>query len=48
MNFFSELNRRNVVRVGVAYPVAGWVLTQVAGSLEAGLSEARLAAKEPQ
>lgn len=38
MNFFSELNRRNVVRVGVAYLVVGWVLTQVAGSLEAALT----------
>lgn len=38
MNFLSELDRRNVVRVGVAYLVAGWVLTQVAGSLEAALT----------
>ena len=30
MSFFAELNRRNVVRVGIAYLVVGWVLAQVA------------------
>jgi len=30
MPFFSELMRRNVVRVGVAYIVVAWVLAQVA------------------
>ena len=30
MKFFSELNRRNVVRVSVAYVVAAWVIVQVA------------------
>ncbi len=30
MSFFEELKRRNVVRVGVAYAVIGWVLAQVA------------------
>ena len=30
MNFFAELKRRNVVRVGVAYVLIGWVLAQVA------------------
>ena len=30
MSFFEELKRRNVVRVGVAYGIAGWVLLQVA------------------
>ena len=30
MSFFSELKRRNVVRVGGAYVVLGWVLAQVA------------------
>ena len=30
MSFFAELNRRNVVRVGIAYLVIGWVLAQVA------------------
>ena len=28
MNFFSELKRRNVYKVGVAYIVAGWALSQ--------------------
>jgi len=31
MNFFAELSRRNVFRVGIAYAVIGWVLAQVAG-----------------
>ena len=30
MSFFAELNRRNVMRVGVAYVVIGWLLVQVA------------------
>ena len=30
MNFFDELKRRNVVRVGLAYGIAGWVILQVA------------------
>lgn len=30
MSFFSELQRRNVVRVGVAYTVIAWVVAQVA------------------
>ena len=30
MDFFAELKRRNVVRVGIAYVVIGWVLAQVA------------------
>jgi TolB-like protein len=30
MSFFQELTRRNVVRVGIAYAVMGWVLAQVA------------------
>ena len=29
-NFFSELKRRNVHKVAVAYAVAGWLLMQVA------------------
>jgi TolB-like protein len=29
MSFFAELKRRNVVRVGVAYIVIGWLLAQV-------------------
>ena len=28
-NFFSELKRRNVVKVGVAYAVVGWILVEV-------------------
>jgi serine/threonine-protein kinase len=30
MNFFSELKRRNVYKVAVAYAVVGWLLIQVA------------------
>ena len=30
MSLFGELKRRNVVRVGIAYVVIGWVLAQVA------------------
>jgi TolB-like protein len=30
MSFFAELKRRNVVRVGLAYAVIGWLLAQVA------------------
>ena len=30
MSFFEELKRRNVVRVGIAYVVASWLLIQVA------------------
>ncbi len=30
MSFFSELGRRNVIRVGIAYAVIGWILAQVA------------------
>jgi len=30
MSFFAELKRRNVVRVGVAYIIIGWLLAQVA------------------
>jgi len=30
MSFYDELKRRNVVRVGLAYAIAGWVLLQVA------------------
>ena len=29
-NFFDELKRRNVVRVGVAYVIVAWVLAQIA------------------
>ena len=30
MSFFAELKRRNVVRVGAAYAIVGWVVAQVA------------------
>jgi len=30
MSFIGELKRRNVVRVGIAYAVIGWVLAQIA------------------
>jgi hypothetical protein len=29
-DFFSELKRRNVYKVGVAYAVVGWLIAQVA------------------
>ncbi|MCH8135544.1 MAG: hypothetical protein IIB77_06170, partial [Proteobacteria bacterium] len=29
LSFFSELKRRNVIRVGVAYLVASWLLLQI-------------------
>ena len=30
MNIFEELKRRNVIRVGIAYAVVGWLVAQVA------------------
>jgi len=30
MSLFAELKRRNVVRVGIAYAIVGWVLAQIA------------------
>lgn len=30
MPFFAELKRRNVVRVGIAYVIVGWLLAQIA------------------
>src|SRR5205085_9248182 len=32
-NFFSELKRRNVYKVAVAYAVVGWVIAQIATQL---------------
>ncbi len=29
-SFFSELRRRNIFRVGIAYGIVGWVLTEIA------------------
>jgi hypothetical protein len=34
---FEELKRRNVVRVGVAYIVVGWLVMQAAAALEPAL-----------
>src|SRR5512134_617350 len=33
MSLFSELNRRNVLRVAVAYLATAWLLTEVAGTI---------------
>src|SRR5690242_11237886 len=33
MNFFSELRRRNVYKVAVAYAVASWLIVQAASLL---------------
>ena len=30
MSFFEELKRRNVVKVGIAYVLMGWVVLQLA------------------
>ena len=30
MSLFAELSRRNVIRVGIAYAIIGWVLAQIA------------------
>jgi len=30
MSFYAELSRRNVIRVGIAYVIVGWVVAQVA------------------
>ncbi len=35
-SFFSELRRRNVVKVGVAYLVVGWILVEVASVVMPG------------
>src|SRR3954463_1865295 len=32
-NFFSELKRRNVYKVGVAYAVVGWLVIQVCATI---------------
>jgi hypothetical protein len=36
-SFYSELKRRNVVRVSIAYIVVSWLLVQAAGVLEPAL-----------
>lgn len=33
MSFFTELKRRNVYKVGVAYAIVAWLLIQIAGSV---------------
>jgi len=33
MSFFSELKRRNVIRIGIAYAVGAWVLVEVSSVL---------------
>ena len=33
MSFWSELNRRNVVRVGAAYAVGSWLIVQIAETI---------------
>ena len=33
MNFFSELKRRNVYKVAVAYAVVGWLVIQVSSTV---------------
>ena len=38
MNLFSELKRRNVFRIAGIYAVVGWILMQVAGTLEESLN----------
>ena len=37
-NFFKEVRRRNVVRVAGVYAVAGWVLVQIATTLEESMN----------
>jgi len=36
MSFFEELKKRNVIRVGIAYLVGGWLLVEVASALLPG------------
>ena len=40
-NFFSELKRRNVVRVGIAYVVVSWVILQFVDIVETPESKNR-------
>ena len=41
-SFFSELKRRNVYKVAVAYIVAGWPLSQVASTSFSGFRHSKL------
>ncbi len=45
MSFFSELKRRNVFRVGIAYAVTAWILLQVADLVLENLSAAPIVMK---
>jgi len=36
-SILTELKRRNVFRVGVAYSIVAWLLIQLAGALEPAL-----------
>ena len=49
MSFYSELKRRNVVRVGLAYAIVSWLLIQLAGALEPelGAAERQRAVRRP-
>jgi TolB-like protein len=38
MSLFTELKRRNVIRVGIAYLIIGWLLAQVSTTLEDALN----------
>jgi len=38
MSLFTELKRRNVIRVAIAYLIVGWLLAQVSTTLEAALN----------
>jgi len=38
LSFFSELKRRHVIRVSGVYAIVGWLLLQVAGSLESAMA----------
>ena len=33
MSFFTELKRRNVIRVAITYIAGAWLLTEVSGTL---------------
>jgi len=45
VSFFSELKRRNVFRVGIAYAVTAWILLQVADLVLENLSAAPIVMK---
>ena len=45
MSFYTELKRRNVVRVGIAYFVGSWALAQVAETEEGRRNSSHRAAR---